>query len=102
MDWKTRAKLKAKQKPKKTRFRNADGSLTAYAFACGYVEVFGDKHQHSTKYVELYKDGCWHVRYYIRGDFRGMKFVWKSFSKLGDARKHYKERIKEIKNNINV
>lgn len=65
----------------KDKFKNSDGSLTAYAFACGYIQ----EKQDGPLKAELYHDGCYHVR-----AFRdGKRVYWESFDKLGDARRHY-------------
>ena len=55
------------------KFRNKDGSLTAYSFACGYIEERND--------CQLYKDGCWHVK------GRGK---WECFDTLTEARKFFR------------
>lgn len=52
------------------KFTNKDGSLTAYAFSCGYIQRQGNGH--------LYKDGVYHV---------STPDTWESFSLLADARK---------------
>lgn len=63
------------------KFRNKDGSLTVYAFACGYIEKeFGEDYKGSN-WVELYLDGLWHVR----GFSEGVRF-WYSFD-MGNLRK---------------
>lgn len=50
-------------------FKNAKGELTAYAFACGYVERIGE--------FRLYRDGCYHLQ---NGS------VWETFSTVTEAR----------------
>lgn len=63
------------------KFKNADGSLTAYALACGYIQ----QKQAGPLKAELYHDGCYHVR-----AFRdGKRVYWEGFGKLGEARRHY-------------
>ena len=52
-------------------FTNAKGQLTAYAFACGYVERHGE--------YRLYKNGCFHVQ--------RSNNEWHTFSTLTEARK---------------
>jgi hypothetical protein len=53
-----------------TEFKNKNGTLTVYAFACGYVETKGD--------YRLFKDGVWHIQ---------GKGIWQTFSTLTEARK---------------
>jgi hypothetical protein len=52
-------------------FYRKDGKLTAYAFACGYVErVYAFK---------IYKDGVYHLQNEITG-------LWDSFATIQEAR----------------
>lgn len=53
---------------------NKDGSLTAYAFACGYVEEKGN--------YKLFKDGCFHIQ---------GAGLWLTFSTLTEARKAFRK-----------
>jgi hypothetical protein len=53
-----------------SKFENKDGTLTAYAFACGYVQRKGE--------YKLFEDGCFHVQ--------GLG-IWQTFSTLTEARK---------------
>lgn len=78
--------MESKPKRRKSRdvFRNLDGSLSVYAFACGYIERALD--------VRLFKDGDWQVRW---------DFGWESFNSLGEARKYFRMIVKQKKNNIN-
>lgn len=54
-------------------FKNAKGELTAYAFACGYVERHGKNGE-----IRLYRDGVYHVQ-------NGSE--WESFNTITDARR---------------
>lgn len=63
------------------KFKNKDGQLSAYSFACGYIQ---EKQTASGK-VELYKDGNWHVR--VFNDSSRVK--WDCFDTLGEARKAF-------------
>lgn len=61
------------------KFRNKNGSLTPYAFACGYIETAPNGFQ-------LFKDGCWHVR--------RSHAEWESFDGprgLTEARAHFRK-----------
>ncbi len=69
----------------KDKFRNKNGSLSVYAFACGYLETKplltagGEK--------RLFRDGAvWHVQ--ARDNQRGC-FLWESFDKLTPARSFF-------------
>jgi hypothetical protein len=64
----------------KTRFNNKNGTLTRYAFACGYIE---QKETISNR-VSLSLDGVYHVKGLINN-----QRVWECFDKLTDARKFY-------------
>jgi len=59
-----------------SKFRNKDGSLTRYSFACGYVEVGRDGWR-------LYRDGCC---YHVKRSFN----EWFTFDGLTEARKFMK------------
>ena len=67
------------------KFYNADGSLTAYAFACGYVE----KAQKGDNYKTLYKEHNTYHLIMMRGPQR---VIWLSYdsNELSKARKDYK------------
>lgn len=58
-----------------------DGSLTPYAFACGYVQRDGDN--------RLFKDGCYHVQ-----TFDGR---WETFATLTPARAALARAVKMAK-----
>lgn len=69
------------------KFHNKNGTLTAYAFACGYIE----KRTLATDGGEatLYRDGaCWHVQ--ARDDARG-RFLWECFDTLTPARAFFRK-----------
>lgn len=55
-------------------FYTLAGELTPYAFACGYVETYGD--------FRLYKDGCYHVQ---------NAQIWERFTTLTEARRAAKK-----------
>lgn len=75
------------------RFRNRDGSLTMYAFACGYVESFtvSGKGYYATDEpgVTLYMEGVlWHVKAHTLP--HGNERVWNCFDTLTEARKAFR------------
>lgn len=55
------------------KIENTDGTLTAYGFACGYVQV-------SPNGWRLYKDGVYHLQ--NNGE-------WHTFRYLTDARREF-------------
>lgn len=67
----------------KTKFKNKNGTLTAYSLMCGYVESKGESY--SDNYVMLYME---HTVYHVKGAFLGNKF-WFTFDTLTSARKQY-------------
>lgn len=65
------------------KLRTKNGELSAYAFACGYIERIGD--------FKLYRE---HGIYHINGVLRGLDGIavdneirWKSTKSLSEARK---------------
>lgn len=65
------------------KFRNKNGDLTAYAFACGYVQTKPLK----DGMVRLFRDGaCWHVQ---ASNEQG-RFIWESFNLLTPARAFFR------------
>lgn len=66
-----------------SKFHNKNGSLTVYAFACGYVEEY--KIDDTT--LSLFQDGVWHVQ----GRNDNGRFVWESFDLLGQAREFFRQ-----------
>jgi hypothetical protein len=60
-------------------FYTISGDLTPYAFACGYIQRFGE--------FMLYKDGCFHVQ---SPDGR----IWETFATLTEARRAAKKLMK--------
>lgn len=73
------------------KFHLKNGDLSAYAFACGYIQV----HKINEIETTLYHDGCFHVR---TNDFNEHKRIkWESYSSLVEARNEYKEQCKEAR-----
>ena len=69
------------------KFRNKSGSLTPYAFACGYIET-------SPEGVELSKDGCWHVKFC--DEKTGLR-LWETASLLSEARRIFRSMRSKVK-----
>lgn len=73
----------------KARFRNKNGTLSAYALYCGYNDVLGGEEDN---YSQLWHDVIFHV-YWKSGKTDG----WKHFTTLGEARKFWRDSYKKIK-----
>lgn len=76
---------------KAPRFYNADGSLTRYGLACGYIESTREGNSHLTIWLE---HNCYHVR--LTND-NGRVF-WDTFdsNQLTQARKRYNQAKREL------
>jgi len=73
-------------------FTNADGTLTAYALACGYRE----RTENGGVSVELWHEGaCFHVRGHDSNS--NIRLFWDSFEmgKLKETRKHYRAMVRK-------
>ena len=74
---------------KEPKLTNKNGTLTAYALACGYVESRPLATRGSI--ARLFRDGgVWHVQ--ARDDARG-RFVWECFDTLTPARAFFRNLI---------
>lgn len=72
------------------KFKTAKGRLTAYAFACGYIETAEANGIQVTLWQE---HGVYHVRAH---DFKShMRLAWDSFHTLGEGRKAYARMIRQ-------
>lgn len=63
----------------KTRFKNKDGTLSQYSFACGYVERYGNDIPRATLTHE--RNG-----YHVKGFDVDGKHFWKIFEQAREAR----------------
>lgn len=77
------------------KFHNNDGSLTQYAFTCGYIQrtqfcQAGKPNKWGVWYPEihLYLDGTYHVKAVYSN---GYVSAWEVFETLAEARKAYKK-----------
>lgn len=68
------------------RFRNADGTLTGYAFGCGYVERYGGND--TPRAVISREPNDFHVKGF---DKDGAHF-WEIFEKVKDARRFARQK----------
>lgn len=85
--------MKTTTQERDPKFNNKDGSLTRYAFTCGYVEQHENKETNSR--VTLWLDcGYYHVRAH---QFNGAgRIAWETFPTVREARKFYKEQVKVL------
>ncbi len=70
-----------------SELRTANGRISAYGFACGYVEQakIGDIR------IRLWiNHGCYHVRAHEHGFGGRGRLFWDSFRTLGAARKRFR------------
>ena len=74
----------------KTLFKNKSGSLTRYAFSCGYIE----QKETDAITLQLYLDGVWHVRAYDYDN--NVRLCWECFDKLTDARAFFKKQTRAL------
>lgn len=71
--------------------KTKNGSLTPYAFACGYIEQVELRGVRTTLWLE----GTWHVRQHNFNTHE--RVFWDSFDTLGAARKRYEQAVKAVK-----
>ena len=71
------------------KWRTKAGWLTAYALACGYIE----KHEENGLDTTLSYDSTYHVKKY--DNHYKTRIVWKGTPNLTEARKWYKQLIKQ-------
>lgn len=72
------------------KFHTAKGRLTAYAFACGYIECRPMQGTTNDRNVEIFQYGGtrhYNVRAHDHTD--GRRLFWETFNTLAEARKHY-------------
>lgn len=72
------------------KFYNKNGDLSAYSFACGYIQfasITGKERDKWDNGKEMYRDGAvWAVKQYKNGQ----RIIWETFDLLGEARKYYR------------
>jgi hypothetical protein len=73
-------------------FKNSDGSLTAYALACGYLE---QKEEKGIQVTLWHEGACYHVRGHDHN--KNNRLFWDSFetNDLKGARKHYRAMVRK-------
>jgi hypothetical protein len=73
-------------------FKNSDGSLTAYALACGYLE---QKESNGVSVTLWHEGACYHVRGHDHNE--NNRLFWDSFEmgRLKEARKHYRAMVRK-------
>ena len=72
------------QTPTKDKFRNANGTLTMYSFACGYVERYGKKE--FPRATISREPNEWHVKGFDRDE----SHFWEIFNTINEARRFAK------------
>lgn len=79
------------------QFRQVNG-LTAYSFACGYIQRAELKLPDRNVQVDLHKDGCWHIKRLDWGGPRGLTTLnkrWETTTNLQQARLVWEDWVKE-------
>jgi len=72
----------------KTKFRNKNGDLSLYSFACGYVQREETERMRKELFLE---HSMFHVKvYHLKDGLFSDAIVWNTFDSLTDARKKYK------------
>lgn len=69
-----------------TKFYNQDGSLTAYALACGHIQSETVLDGRFDVRLRLSADGCYHVKVRDRDLEMGLA-AWETYDTLTEARK---------------
>ena len=93
-------------KERNPKFENKDGSLTAYAFACGYIQTF-EKDGYS---VSMWHEGgpCYHVRLHDHGisitqpngpRFSNGRIFWQSEESMSKMKALYNRTVTQLKKN---
>jgi hypothetical protein len=75
------------------KFYRQNGTLTAYAFACGYVEQTDI--DNNNRLTLLMEHGSYSVRGFVKGNH-----IFEGFRTLGQARKFYKEQVKAFSTSL--
>ena len=83
--------------PNKDKFFTKRGEPTAYAFACGHVQIAYTKNK--TFRVKLLRDEhgtCYHI--YVYCDHAPGHFTWLTYHNLNDARRKFKMLLRICQN----
>lgn len=72
----------------KTKFNNKNGTLTVYAFACGYIEQKETNKVQTTLWLE---HGVWNVRTHDFNTHTRVKWDQFTYKQLTKARKAFKQ-----------
>ena len=73
------------------KFHNQDGTITAYSFACGYVEIYGQKDTPRATISREPND------YHVKGFDKDGKHFWEVFEKVKDARAFARKQAGKLK-----
>ena len=78
------------------KFYNKDKSLTAYALACGYIQV---RYFNNIRVELLHDTGCYHVKVFDR-TLTPSRQVWHSCKSLSYARWHFANAIRDYRHQV--
>ena len=70
------------------KFYLNDGQLSAYSFACGYVQEAKGKEY----YIKMYSESVVHVKVFANDSTR---LEWNSYDTIGEARKAFRALCKK-------
>lgn len=72
-----------------TVFYLADGQLSLYSFACGYIQEAKGEY-----YIQMYTESVVHIKVF---DLDNTRLEWHSYDTVGEARKVFKALCKKYK-----
>jgi len=78
------------------KFYNKDKSLTAYALACGYIQV---RYFNNIRVELLHDTGCYHVKVFDR-TLTPSRQVWDNFSTLTEARQAFADNVRLYRSKV--
>lgn len=70
-----------------SKFYLSDGQLSAYSFACGYIQEAKGEH-----YIQMYTESVVHIKVFKLDNTR---LEWNSYDTIGEARKAFKALCKK-------
>ena len=73
------------------KFKNKDGTCTAYSFLCGYVELYGNT-DFPRATISREPDG-----YHVKGFTADQGHFWESFELVKDARRYARQQAGKLK-----
>lgn len=76
---------------RKDRFKNKDGTCTAYSFICGYVELYGDSDYPRATLSREPND------YHVKGFTADGGHFWEIFEHVKDARRFARKQAGKLR-----